>query len=1544
MHRPYLLTILLALSVACGTAEAAPTPAPVAKLVTDQPDADRDGIPDTVELVLGMDARRRDVMYHVHHDQTIAEGERVHSRRKKVPDLADFYFGNVAGNRWVWRIDFADQFEGVGANLLLYVDADNDPATGRQGGATGTDVRLMYYNGSFTTVVRNSRVMARDRGLRGVATGHSLYFCIDLNFHTDATGNSHFRARALCQMSAEPYDSDSAEWFTIVGPGMQDLPKRPVGVLSQVLSERSIVQKPWLGWRGSLRALKPVTLDHRDAKIEGMKPFNRALEPIAERATATWASPVAGKYHVNVLIQDSGVGREEVHVRVDNEEVARFVAGQNDGDLYLFTTEQPAPFERETSLTLAATAPAQDFRLCEVFLTPEPVRPGPLKITHLETYCDTGADGRVDVDVCFLTDYSCLASVRWGKPGRLDGRLDETQATYNHRVRLTGLDRGTQYAVQAFASDGEDTAKSSVLSFTAEPKRMVRGSASLKRISLSVKDMMEQGRPTWPVNGGVPIPRGELSSADKCRLVDASGNAVPAQFTELGHWPGGSVKWVLVSLTHAPGRGSYTLEYGEDVRQPSPPANGIRVTPTDDGLRVVTDLLKVELSRTRFAPPGAVWLNADGRSKQIVRGDGEGVVLIDSEGNRYTSSSAPATHLGVEEAGPVRTVILAEGPFSGAKGKKLSYRCRLYFYRGFAGVPVVFQLLADEGKTIFPPTLHRIRSITLPTKLTGNADGTRGRWLQDDAQHFVVEDGSGRTGHDGTAPGAKAVRVRGTPVAVAVRDFWQLYPKALSFDGSTLTAEVFPELPPKQYAEHTDPKLLTMNYYWFRDGAYLVPCGTAASTDLLFTFGLSDAEAVEQAWQQRVLLAPSPEHYCRSGALFDLEPEKPGVFERFQAFVRDGFEKVEKRRRQQRWYSWMNYGDWYGERGVNWGNQEYDMQWGLLLQYLRSGEMRFFHRGETAAMHTSCIDQITWSPSAQHLGIQKEHALWHTGGFDTPRVEGAKYWFKNGIYNTGHMWSLGTYAAYWLTGDRRFKHAMDGLCDWMAGQYCQRIERWLHRNYGWSTLVVLGAYHTEPHPYYLNAARLFMDVVVSKRDPGTGAFVHPIGECTHWPRHMGGKTFMSGVVISALRLMDQIEPSDDYKAAILDTCDWMYRRMWYPDQHGFQYAECPGYDNRGYTWGVTMPCGGLAYAYELTKKPKYSQMLVQPLSKMVTPTGGSASGKGYATQIRMTPYAFSAMERWGMRELPPLPPSRPRLVMPSQLYLAPGEPARLTVIADNEQHAALEAKLEIARLPKGLKSVRQRVSWTIRSGVSSSPTFRITGAAPDGEEVTVRYEIAQWRGELTATVCNSRPLKLGAEVGYVGGKEDPVGLALQSLGAELKPVPDLRPETLSRCRALLVGSEAHEKGFAGLPRNAHRLLDFVRSGGRVVMAQMQDSSFQPSYLPYPLTLSNDKGALKQIVAIDHPIFTKPHRIPSLEGLVSYDTITSADRTWRVLATDTKGQPSIVEATFGKGRILLIQPSPDRYVIGREQTQGRLTTEACAMFMRNIVTYLAASPR
>jgi len=526
---------------------------------------------------------------------------------------------------------------------------------------------------------------------------------------------------------------------------------------------------------------------------------------------------------------------------------------------------------------------------------------------------------------------------------------------------------------------------------------------------------MEGDRPAWPVNGGAPMPEGALSSADNCRLLDAQAQPVPAQFTELAAWPDGSIKWLLVSLVHPGGPGVYTLEYGEEVSPPAPPPDAVRVEQTADGLRLNNGVLQVSLSRERFAPPGEVFLDADGdgefaKDEGVVRGDDPGFVLVDAEGKRYTSTGAALSKLEIEEAGPIRTVVLAEGKFAGDDGELLSFRCRMYFYRGFPGVPAVFTLVDDVGTSLFPPTMTRISSLTLPVTLAADANAPGERWLQDYDNHLVITKGGEVQEQHEHGSGAAGLRADDRSLTVCIKDFWQLYPKAFSVEGSTITAEIFPELPEDQYAEHTDPKLLTQHYYWQRDGKYLIPCGTSPSYDLLFQFAAQEgeqaAEALAEAWQSPVLLAPSPEHYCFSGAFGDLSPEKPSIFEGFQEYMDQGLEDMEAARETGHEYSWMDYGDTYGERAVNWTNQEYDLQWGLLVQFARSGDLRYFDRAEQAARHTAGIDTINVGPNPSQVGIQKYHCLGHTGGHDIPRVEGAKYWFTSGGYNTGHMWTL----------------------------------------------------------------------------------------------------------------------------------------------------------------------------------------------------------------------------------------------------------------------------------------------------------------------------------------------------------------------------------------------------------------------------------------------------------------------------------------------------------------------------------------------------------
>ncbi|MGI5819102.1 MAG: hypothetical protein ACOX9R_13515 [Armatimonadota bacterium] len=1520
---------------------APPAVAPVAELATDQPDASGDGIPDHVKRVLGMPVEEHTAFHFIGEDGTVAGGDEEDSF-ELANDVHRVYFANAAGDRYVWRIDFADDFEVQGRLVILYLDANNDRSTGRQENAAvqGTDIMLVCSSGTFNASVHNADVLSDNRDLRGLVDGKSLYYSMDLKLFQNREGNSEFRARVLSQYPATPGDNDNAGWFEICGPGESATVKPRAGSMAEIYSDGAHVEAPWLYWRDQLREIEAVTVDLTRAEMDGMYLEDRALVTEAEGATATVRSPVAGEYHLNVVMQDSLERHQEIAVAVDGERIATLVMADNDGLIRIFSIPESVTLSEGTPISFTSDGPAQDGRIVELLLTREMLQPPGMAIHDVAAYCPPAQAGEtVDVDVVFLTNDACIGRVEWGRGENLDETAREERVTYSHLLRLEGLERGATYSYRVIAGLEDDAVSSEVYTFVADFERPERCGVDLARVELAVTDPVE-GRPAWAVSGGIPLPEGHLSSAEHCRVRQGVAT-IPADFRELAWWPDGSVKWLLVSLLHE--GGEYVLEYGEQVSRPEV-ERPIVVEETAEGLRVTTDVLRAEISREQFSPPGELWLDLDGdgafgEAERIIAA-AEGAVLVDAEGNRYSTAGRPVERLVVEEAGPVRTVVLAEGRFAGDAGELLGWSCRMYFTRGFPGVPTVFTLKGDVGNSIRPPTMTQIESLTVPVQFAGEAAQEPVRVLHDyDNRYIITRDGEAEE-HAGHLSPTGELLGDGRGVTVAMRNFWQMYPKAFSVAGDTVTAEVFPELPADQYQdEELTPLQTTQYYYWLQDGTYMIGMGVALSYDLLFYASGGDAaetEGLAEAWDAIPLLTALPEHYCASGALGDLEPEQPGVFEIFQGWVDEGLEGLENRRRRVREYDWMNFGDTHGERVVNWTNQEYDLQWGLLLQFVRSGDWRYFERAEEAARHTASVDTVHFAPDESLRGIQKAHCLGHIGGFSMERPENAAYWFTAGIWNTGHMWSQGQLTTWCLTGDRRYLDSGMILVEWFAREETRHLPEYVHRSPGWSALASLGGYHVEPHPWYLNAARLFLQNTIARQCPGTGTLIHLIGECECPVKHAGGKTFMTGVVMSALKMLDQIDPDPELKNALVRSADWIGWRMWQPENNSFQYAQCAQFDGRPTHAGTYMICEGLAEAYNLSGNPLHREMLERSLGDMIVNQGPSASGKGYAMQIRMTPYALSLMQHWGMTELSPPPPPDPTVGMADTIYLPADSPALLSLRVTNLSRQQIPARVQIAALPDGLTADRSEVEWSAGGGVTLSPVIRLSGDATG--EVRVRYAAGEIEGELTATLRPASGLALGEGVGMITGEGDPVAQALGRLGIELAALPDLDAVTLGGYHALLVGSEAHSKDFAGLREGWPMLLDFIGAGGRVALIQLQDSDYEAGFLPLPMGLSNDLTALAEITTPEHPLFADG----AGEGLVdctSYDSITSADEGWTVLARDRRGNPSIVEASIGDGAVLVIQPSPDRYVIGSESPAGALTVEACEQLLRNVIGWL-----
>lgn len=106
------------LAVLCAVlAMAGAEPAPVGA------DTDRDGVSDEVEEILGMDSAVAD------------EFKVLFTRKPRAgrPDsIVEVALANAGGNRFVWRVQFAESYLKDTVGLVLFLDADSDTGTGRK--------------------------------------------------------------------------------------------------------------------------------------------------------------------------------------------------------------------------------------------------------------------------------------------------------------------------------------------------------------------------------------------------------------------------------------------------------------------------------------------------------------------------------------------------------------------------------------------------------------------------------------------------------------------------------------------------------------------------------------------------------------------------------------------------------------------------------------------------------------------------------------------------------------------------------------------------------------------------------------------------------------------------------------------------------------------------------------------------------------------------------------------------------------------------------------------------------------------------------------------------------------------------------------------------------------------------------------------------------------------------------------------------------------------------------------------------------------------
>lgn len=721
----------------------------------------------------------------------------------------------------------------------------------------------------------------------------------------------------------------------------------------------------------------------------------------------------------------------------------------------------------------------------------------------------------------------------------------------------------------------------------------------MDHLDLTVRDLADV-HAARPVTGGVPLAEGAAPAGVIFALTEADGQLVPLQTQVLAHWPDGSARWVLLDFAADPpasGEQPFRLTWGIEMG-PWPEAP---CALADDGRSITC-------GARRIAAGGPGLVSIDGRLHLDL-------TVRDAQGERCTARVQSVETLA---AGPVRATLELRGDILRPdESRWFSFRLRVSAYAGLDCLriePLVI-MDADEGliQEIGAIDLEVRSSMGTTVARLGGEPGWEGpagsevRLLQVDDAAYRVE---GAEGEGGRAPGWAELEDSAGTVAVAVREFWQQWPKSLEVTAEGLAVGLLPSFAAGDF-EHMQPWWKYL--YLFEDDHYRLRTGQARRWEVWLDLSGAGARLAAMA-DAPLLPIADPEQAIATGVWDEIVPAGAAVAE-YDAWAERLFDALQSSVEALRDYGAMNWGDWFGERKVNWGNHEYDTANQLLIQFARTGDPRYFYAADAAARHSTEVDTVhhvndaTWDHYCETTGGPKrgeageepsypyrpgmvhQHTVGHMSGFFAVEVI-RELFIEHGIgnppnpylclgpTNLGHIFTQGSARHYFLTGDPFVRDTVLMIGDnlarlveerrfaFMGHSHCGRVA-------GWTLLALAGAYDLSGHERYLAAMRTIAEDSLAAQDPVCGGWLYyPMAQdhciCAT-ARHTGMAGFITAVLINGLARYYQLSGDERLPEAIDRAVTFLDLDTWHDQWRGWRYTSCPATALRGVNQpGVTM--------------------------------------------------------------------------------------------------------------------------------------------------------------------------------------------------------------------------------------------------------------------------------------------------------------------------------------------------------------------------------------
>ncbi len=1113
------------------------------------------------------------------------------------------------------------------------------------------------------------------------------------------------------------------------------------------------------------------------------------------------------------------------------------------------------------------------------------------------------------------------ATVRYRRVGDDWQEAQESESHMrNHFVRLPKLADGAAYEAQVSCRlNGSLTLTSGTVAFESAP---LRAAGSGAEVALEVREPSGTGRVAWPVRSGVPLAQGTLAGAGGARLLDAAGREVPAQFEVMGRWPDGSVKWLVTTFcadTEAKEASRYTLRLaaGGEASETA----GVAVP--DEKAWSLTAPFRGAVARLALSDGGVLTARLDEASATFAGGFAQ-----------------------------------LEGAFRDGEGvARFRWRLELRCYPGGAEQ-------ADARFTVgncdFRAGMALVRSLSLTLPggawLDGRVRLSDGEELSRGGRVTQVTYGNSELSRPG-----KRVESRGNfdgwvsvgdGSALLMRNFWQTYPKGLELCEEGLTWWLLPELPRGDYPPAGWDKLdeEVLHWFWYdrATGCYRFRQGVEVSHEFVYRRGAVAASRPE-VMSTRLFAQASTAHYCSSKAFGDVLPYSPERFRDYEEAFAQSFRHLERGRHELRQeYGWMSFGDWFGERHWNWGNNEYDMPYALALHFARTGRLELLERGAEMARHYATVDVCHDAPRPLREMVYG-HCMGHVGLFyqwSDPRIQavtksGKRFVGMPGaMHDSGHAHLPGLFYYACLLGDRSM-YDTAVRCAWTQAQrYTPNFSFGIERAAGWPLINATYAYRFTGNPYFLQAARIYFEKIRATQNPETGCFDLPQDQtecdCPDKAQHRGGKAFATGVLMHGLARLWECTGDERVKDTLVRCADWLIDIAWNEERQGFRYKTgCPKFANQG--WYSIIVTEGIAYATELTGNRRYIDFLERTVGRHLRRATGSGrgSGKDFSQFHRHIPHLLYYLHKNGIDDTTVY--VRP---VPREHLLLVGEDGTGTLALDvtNSGRAARPCTLTVDGL-EGCRLVagaRPSVTWEATPGVSRHPGVAVALTGDRGR-LTATVELGGVRSEVAVQV-RRRPStpRLGMATGFVGSADSFTLAALRRHGLKAK-VLEARPDEweLDGLGSVIVGGDAFSFGKRPPRRpsayDVVRLLTFVEAGGLVVCFQLNDTDWPSSWDGERLEVVEPESRGAAIAEPGHWLFAG---VGSLAGQRCYDRIESASAGWRVLARDDRGRPCALSLTRGAGELVVFLPNVDR--VYAEPQAMSMSAADCRRILENVV--------